>query len=121
MPKQSTKWACGVCSTEFGERDAAAGCETKCCATLERERFESRWAEAFPCGHKDDDRYERHCVECGKLLIRYETLWDGHRNERGDIAEHHDRVETLGGLRCPGCTRKFRTALLRAYEQVATL
>lgn len=81
----------------------------------ERGMFNPKWEEIFPSRHKNDDRYRKHCVDCGKLLYRYELCWDGHRNERGEIVEKYDWVKTLGGLRCPECNTIFETILLKAY------
>lgn len=79
--------------------------------------FTLEWEEVFLSWHKDDDRYKKHCVDCGKLLYRYEACWDGHRNERGDLIEQHDAVRILDGLRCLDCAAIFKEALLKAYVE----
>lgn len=76
--------------------------------------------EVFPSRHKNDTRYKKHCVDCGKLLYRYELCWDGHRNERGEIVEKYDWVKTLGGLRCPECNIIFEKILLKSYINFKT-
>lgn len=53
--------------------------------------------------HKYDTRYKKHCILCGKLLLRYEKWYDGHRNEPGDLAERHSCVRTSDGYRCVSC------------------
>lgn len=74
-----------------------------------------KWGEIFPNRHKNDDRYTFHCVDCGKLLFRYDISWDGHRNECGDLIERHNSVRILDGLRCIKCAIIFQDTLLAAY------
>ncbi len=38
-------------------------------------------------GDREDTRFVQHCAHCGKVLVRWDSEWDGHRNERGDVLE----------------------------------
>jgi len=71
--------------------------------------------------HKDDTRYKKHCVLCGKLLLRYENYWDGHRNERGDLVERHNNNRTPNGYQCVSCDFEEKAEDMKLKAPVYTL
>jgi hypothetical protein len=47
--------------------------------------YESAEKNKYGTPDKADDRYKRHCVVCGRLLLEWGCEWDGHRNNAGDL------------------------------------
>jgi hypothetical protein len=73
----------------------------------------------IPTYHKDDTRYVLHCVDCGKVVLKYEVSHEYHRNERGDITfMDEDRVKTFGGFRCGSCYQKLRAYVEDLYNNL---
>lgn len=66
----------------------------------------------------NDDRYRTHCCRCGVLLIEYETDWDGHRNERGQMYVRKEYVERFDRYLCMKCNYFILTQLILALKKL---
>jgi hypothetical protein len=118
MPRQKfeERWECLNCPKTHLTEQEAHDCEVSHAVT---ERLD-RWAHYFPGFHPKDDRYTWHCVDCGLLLVTFEPVRDGHRNEPGP--RHNVKVNRvhLGGLRCYECINKMKARIFAALEATET-
>ena len=113
MPTMVKNWKCKFCGTTFGEKKAAADCETDCKHKEEIESLRKERQKYFPIYHSDDDRYIKHCIDCGKRVAEWECEYDGHRNERGSQCfDDKDARVIMGGRRCKDCTSVFEKKLM---------
>jgi len=53
------------------------------------------------------DIYQNYCVDCGKLIFEWESVWDGHRNEKGKYTSHNEHYQFVDGWRCDKCDKKI--------------
>ncbi len=110
------KWKCDVCNAVFPSPEAAAECEKQCKRGLEALAFKKEFRKLFHVSHRDDDRYHQHCIDCGKLLLEWESYYDGHRNERGDIIMKENYATLFGGIYCYDCYDKLKLKIYKAMS-----
>jgi len=109
------QWACEICDTCFDNEEDALSCEQRHLDEKTEDNAEQLLQSVFPTRHNSDTRYEYHCVLCGKLLIQYDTVWDGHRNETGDIVLNNG-IKFMEGNYCNKCVTEGKSRLQRAVE-----
>jgi len=113
MPILVKMWRCPLCRTTFSKKKPAADCETDCKGKQELETLRKERQKYFPIYHSTDDRYEKHCVGCGKKLLEWEREYDGHRNEVGKLMfEEKSMKLIMGGRRCKECALAFEKKLM---------
>lgn len=108
--KIQTKYICEVTGEEFDTEEEAL---------LSEEKFNrnSIFIKLFPKEHPDDNRYKTHCVNCGKLMWEYESTWDGHRNETGDLIKSNPIFKLFGGGYCIECYNKVYDTIVSVLIQ----
>ena len=76
-------------------------------------------ASIYKTFHNKDDYLTRYCVDCGKKVLEYNSSWDGHRTERGDIIFKEAGYDVfLGGKRCADCHKKIYLKLVDTVVSV---
>jgi hypothetical protein len=119
MPDQINKWICSICRSEHSESKNAIDCEAACRGQREEEIYIAQKLMVFPETHKNDDRYKKHCVECGRKLLEREKYYDGHRNEAGAVIfKDEKQFFFLSGRYCSPCLRRKIEKITKAYLQV---
>lgn len=119
--KRKTVWIAELRSGEkrFETKKEAVAAEEEDKLAAEVDRLQPVLEKYFRTYYGDSDRYNNYryvCVDCGSLLIEWDRVWDGHRNERGRVLEKYDYCGLFGGLRCPSCHDKAKK-LLKDMEE----
>ena len=112
VPKKiPEKWVCSRCGHEYDSQKDASQCEVEHQCTIVdgiRDEVTDRFIKRR---NKKDYRWEKHCVDCGKVVLKWDTYYDGHRNEAGDkIVDEGERF--FRRYRCDDCLDKFETKLV---------
>lgn len=109
------QWACEICDTCFDNEEEALSCEQQHLNEKIDNDAEQLLQSVFPTSHNSDTRYEYHCVLCGKLIMKYDTVWDGHRNERGDLI-YDNGIKFMEGYYCSTCVIEGKNRLQNAVK-----
>jgi len=119
MPDRISKWVCSICRLEYSEHKDVIRCEAVCSNKQEDEKYIAQKLMIFPETHKNDDRYKKHCVECGQILFERDRYWDGHRNEPGDVIyEDENQAMLLNGRYCSKCLQAKIKKIIYVYQKV---
>jgi DNA-directed RNA polymerase subunit RPC12/RpoP len=112
MPKliKTKIYQCNDCGKHFEIKEDAFSCEEKHL----KEREIANKQKVFPVYHEKDSKYSKHCVECGKELLRYESIWDGHRNDTGDISFTLPYKTLMDGKYCLDCYAPLEKTITNA-------
>lgn len=116
MPQETkiTQYKCDCCSNTFDSYAEATECELK-----HKENFyEAKKLKHLPESHPKDDRYTKHCVDCGICVCEYAREWDGHRNNKGNLIFVIDNKRVFNGLRCLNCYDKLEVTIVCLLESV---
>ena len=110
MIKKKTIWITED-GQEFSSKEEAAKAEEEYQINQKIYTLSDILRKYFKQKYSDHDRYDKClylCVDCGIKLLEYESNWDGHRTERGDLIFRHVGKTTsfLDGYRCENCDRK---------------
>lgn len=119
MPDRISKWVCSICRSEHSESKNAVDCEAECRKQQEEDTYLTQKLVVFPEAHRSDDRYKKHCVECGRKLLEREKYYDGHRNEAGTVTfKDENQMLFLNGRYCSPCLREKIRKIIKAYLKV---
>jgi hypothetical protein len=112
MPRLLEQWGCNLCNRKYQQKEEAIACEKACELIKEIESLKKERQKYFPTYHASDDRYEKHCVDCGKKVAEWEYQFDGHRSEPGaQIFQEKNTTKIMGGRRCKNCSLEFEIKL----------
>lgn len=107
---QITQYQCSRCKELFDSKKDAIECERRNLKdkfTKDKEKVFPTWVYSKKkdgtWDENEDSRYTFHCVVCGKVLIKYDTYWDGHRNNPGDLEYQGEYSIIKGAKVCPDC------------------
>jgi hypothetical protein len=93
--KEKIKYICELTDKEFNTKKEAEKYET--------EYREKEFRKLFPLCNEKDDEYKKHCIFCGLKVLEYDCVYDGHRNERGDIIFEDEWNKIFGSVFCLKC------------------
>ena len=103
--KITTTWVVSVgdWEKEFPTRKKAQEAERTQTVISTLQKLEVTFREVFPVRHKNTSKYHTYCIDCGELLFEYASIYDGHRNEKGDYVKRQDYHTLFNGHRCEEC------------------
>lgn len=90
-----TKYICEYTKQEFDTQEEAL--------LSEKNNKQTIFRSIFPRTHRSDDNYNTHCIKCGSLLLQYDSVYDGHRNERGNVLINKNRTKIFESWFCDPC------------------
>lgn len=96
-----------VSGKQFFTKEEAEKYEKSLIENTKSYELDLKFRSIFPRNYYSDDWYNCHCVKCGNLLVQYDSVYDGHRNERGDVKIDNPKVILFGGNYCPDCYNKI--------------
>jgi len=106
MVRRKTIWlaALGDREREFPTKKEAKDYEEKYAMEQDINRLTPILRQYFKTRH---DIYQNYCVDCGKLIFEWESVWDGHRNNKGKYTSHNEHYKFVDGWRCSKCNVKI--------------
>lgn len=71
----------------------------------------------IPTYHKKDNKFTKHCVDCGILLLKYDWESGGYNDppEIGDLLYSLQHKRILNGYRCLKCHDKLEYYIREYY------
>ena len=124
--KTTTTYACNECKTAYTVKDKAVLCELEHKLSeldairdsifpqyYEEKQTKAQRKNGYP---KEDSRYTKYCVCCGDPVIEYDSYYDGHRNEVGDLIRSKPFSNVLGSRVCDDCQGSAK--LSRMYKKL---
>ena len=120
MVQRKITWVAelGNKTKEFPTKKEAEQAEKEYGTLEEIEKLNNIFRKYFKISYGEKDRGDKYlglCVDCGEKLLEYNTEWDGHRNERGDILySKPNKAIFLDGCRCPKCNDK----IIRSFQEM---
>lgn len=74
----------------------------KYCERHQLEKLVGKWLDALETEDytKQTDKYTKRCNVCTKTLLEFNSYWDGHRNEVGDLMFKTDYQTIRGRYFC---------------------
>lgn len=112
MPRliKVNKWSCSVCGEQYDDKADAIDCQERC----RKHQHAAELRKIFPTRHKNDTRYIKHCVKCGKKVLEYEREFSGPEVSRGLIIhDDNSRLILLDGYYCGCCHQKVVRSLCK--------
>ena len=77
----------------------------------EIDKLEPIFRKYFKKDYGKKDRYNSYlylCVGCGKKILEYDSVWDGHRSNRGEVLfRDSDATKLFNGWICSKCHDKI--------------
>lgn len=116
MAKHIDTWECSICTNRFDYELDAIGCEAEHVCAVDRSRLVELLNKHFPLRHELDTGYEKHCVSCGKVLLRWEREFDGIETHKTNLKHVENHKEILHGRRCEPCATAFTDKILNALD-----
>lgn len=77
---KTTYYVCHFCHRKHENKTNAKECELTCL----QEKYKQQSRLIFNW-HKKDDRYTQYCPICNVKIREYDSIWDGHRNNVGNL------------------------------------
>lgn len=114
MPRLVEVWECDTCRGAFPSRAECEACEQRHDERKSGRRLELM-AKYFPLKHINDTDCEKHCVDCGKLLIQWERT-EGGTPFSGKMTFAADHQEIMHGRRCQPCATKLINTIVDALD-----
>lgn len=116
MAKRIDTWECSFCNSRFDFENDAISCEAEHVEAVNRSRLLGLMQKYFPFKHQLDTPCEKHCVDCGRMVIQWEREFDGIERRRTKIQHVENHKEILHGRRCEQCATVFTDRILNALE-----
>ena len=119
MVKKIVEYQCEKTKKKFSKEKDARASEDKHVLEKETKKKIKIFQSIYKTFHNKDDYLTRYCVDCGKKVLEYNSSWDGHRTERGDIIFKEPGYDVfLGGKRCADCHKKIYLKLVDTVVSV---
>jgi len=113
IEKKKLTYQCEYCKEEYVRLIDAKNCEEECCAKKHQKDID----QVLKKNYKNDTRYKRHCVDCGRLLMEYEYICTSVESYPGDVIFSDKEKQTdFGGLRCKKCHRFIEDLLYEVLK-----
>ena len=113
--KRETKtvYICDFCRKKHKTEEECLICEKKCKAKENIQEVRN-FLQTY---HDKNTGYEKHCVVCGKLVRKYESNYDGHRNERGRVIFEDNPSVFCDSWYCIDCVPLAESAWKKAQSE----